>query len=438
MITVKAYGKINLALDVTGRRDDGYHLVRMIMQNLDIYDTLTFEKNSEGRIILTADKPGVPTDEHNLIVKVAQLLREKYNISEGVTVDLKKRIPVAAGMAGGSADAAAAFEGMKRLFDLPLEKVEMCRMATPLGADIPYCIMGGTMLSEGIGEVLTPLRDLADCHILVGKPSIDVSTGWVYTEYDSMPADTHPDIDRMCADIEEGNIGGICTGLYNVLQPVTEGKYEVIGRIIDIMKAEGADGSIMTGSGPTVFGIYTDEAAAKRAYEKLYASGLCPELFLTKPINPAANSDSAATGAESEKRVTVNIKGLHKRGGGNDETIESRSGARLIREEGCIVIEGDMQDESTGERTATNFRIWKDKLKMIRKGDFSSVMVFEEGQDHHSSYRTPYGDTDMRVSCKTLKLDTDENSGTLRAHIDYELYLDGDKSSDSSIDIIVE
>lgn len=286
MITRKAYAKINLGLDVTGRRDDGYHIVRMIMQNVDIYDTLTFEKNDLGKIRLTANKDTIPTDEHNLIYKVCALLMEKYGIKEGVDVHLEKRIPVAAGMAGGSTDGAAAFYGMKELFYLPITKEEMCEMAVKLGADIPYCIMGGTMLSEGIGEVLTALPDMPDCYILVGKPAIDVSTGWVYTELDSKEIESHPDIDGMCDAIKAGDLKGVCDRLSNVLEPVTKSKYDVIGKIEALMEEGGAVRSIMTGSGPTVFGIFDDEDKLKKAYDKVKESGYCPELFMSKPVNP--------------------------------------------------------------------------------------------------------------------------------------------------------
>ncbi|SHI44098.1 4-diphosphocytidyl-2-C-methyl-D-erythritol kinase [Butyrivibrio fibrisolvens DSM 3071] len=286
MITRKAYAKINLGLDVTGRRDDGYHIVRMIMQNVDIYDTLTFEKNDLGKIRLTANKDTIPTDEHNLIYKVCALLMEKYDIKDGVDVHLEKRIPVAAGMAGGSTDGAAAFYGMKELFDLPITQEEMCEMAVKLGADIPYCIMGGTMLSEGIGEVLTALPDMPDCYILVGKPDINVSTGWVYTELDSKEIEFHPDIDGMCDAIGSGDLGGVCQRLSNVLEPVTKSKYDIIGKIEALMEDGGAVRSIMTGSGPTVFGIFDDEDKLKKAYDKVKESGYCPELFMSKPVNP--------------------------------------------------------------------------------------------------------------------------------------------------------
>ena len=177
----KAYAKINLGLDVTGVREDGYHIVKMIMQNVDLYDTLTFEDNDSGEIVLTASTDKIATDGRNLICRVAKQLKDKFNVKKGVSMHLIKRIPVAAGMAGGSTDGAAAYIALNELWGLGLSKKELCEMAVSLGADIPYCIMGGTVLAEGIGEELTPIKDVPDCHIVIAKPGIDVSTAWVCT-----------------------------------------------------------------------------------------------------------------------------------------------------------------------------------------------------------------------------------------------------------------
>ena len=180
-ITRKAYAKINLGLDVIGKRDDGYHLVKMIMQNVDIYDTLTFEDNATGEITLKANSETIPTDGSNLICKVANQLKEEFGIKAGADITLEKRIPVAAGMAGGSTDGAAAYLALNELWNLGLSKEELCKRAVKLGADIPYCIIGGTALSEGIGEELTVLKDAPEFYLVVAKPAIAVSTGWVYT-----------------------------------------------------------------------------------------------------------------------------------------------------------------------------------------------------------------------------------------------------------------
>ncbi len=285
-ITRKAYAKINLGLDVTGRREDGYHIVRMIMQNVDIYDTLTFEDNEAGDIVLTASSPKIPTDDSNLICKVARQLKDKFNVKKGVKINLVKRIPVAAGMAGGSTDGAATYLALNELWGLGLSREELCKLAVSLGADIPYCIMGGTALAEGIGEELTVIKDLAECYIVVAKPDIDVSTGWVYKELDSKEIENHPDIDGIRAAIESGDIRKMCELIGNVLEPVTCGKYTVIGEIENVLEENGAIRAFMTGSGPTVFAIFDKKDVAEKAFEKINDSKLAPELFLTGPINP--------------------------------------------------------------------------------------------------------------------------------------------------------
>ena len=282
----KAYAKINLGLDVTGKREDGYHIVSMIMQNVDLYDTLTFEKNDTGEIILNASSPKIPTDDSNLICKVAKQLREKYGVKDGVSVYLEKRIPVAAGMAGGSTDGAATYMALNELWNLGLDTKTMCELAVKLGADIPYCIIGGTALAEGIGEELTTISDMPKCHLVIAKPDIDVSTGWVYKTLDSKEIENHPDIAGVRTAIENDDLKGMCEKIGNVLEYVTASKYSVINDIEKIMEDNCAVKAFMTGSGPTVFGVFDSEQKAKEAVEAVKTSGLAPELFLTKPINP--------------------------------------------------------------------------------------------------------------------------------------------------------
>ncbi len=282
----KAYAKINLGLDVLGKRDDGYHLVKMIMQNVDIYDTLTFEDNESGEVKLTASSDTIPTDDSNLICKVAHQLRNEFGVDKGVNIHLEKRIPVAAGMAGGSTDGAAAYLALNDLWGLGLSKEELCKRAVNLGADIPYCIVGGTALSEGIGEELTTLKDAKGFYLVIAKPAIAVSTGWVYTELDSHEIERHPDIDAIRTAIENGDVRGMCREIHNVLEPVTTSKHQVIKDIEKILDDNGAIKAFMTGSGPTVFAVYEDEEGAKGGYEAVKESALAPELFLSRPINP--------------------------------------------------------------------------------------------------------------------------------------------------------
>ena len=286
-ITRKAYAKINLGLDVLGKRDDGYHLVKMIMQNVDIYDTLTFKKTNDGKVSLLTNDESIPVDDSNLICKVAKQLQDRYGITDGAQIELVKRIPVAAGMAGGSTDGAAAYRALNDLWELGLSDKELCELAVKLGADIPYCIVGGTALSEGIGEVLTSIDGKAKYHLVVAKPDIMVSTGWVYTELDSTEITRHPDIDAVKAAIEEGDVKRMCDQIHNVLEPVTTAKYRVIKDIEKILEDNGAVRAFMTGSGPTVFAVFDNENTAKKGFEAVKKSGMAPQLFLTKPIDPA-------------------------------------------------------------------------------------------------------------------------------------------------------
>ena len=284
MITLNAYAKINLSLDVVGRLANGYHEVRMIMQTVGIHDTLTFEK-TEGEIVLSSDAGELPLGEDNLIYKAAKLVKETYGISGGVKVHLEKRIPVAAGMAGGSTDAAATLKAMNLLYDLRLSEEDLCGLGVKLGADVPYCIMGGTALSEGIGEVLTKLAPMPECVLLVAKPDINVSTKEVYQALDSQSVPWHPDVDGMRQAIEEGWLEGIYSRLGNVLETVTVAKHPIVSEIKQEMLGNGALGSLMSGSGPSVFGIFDDEEKARAAGECIENKGLAKQVFVTGPVN---------------------------------------------------------------------------------------------------------------------------------------------------------
>lgn len=279
-IVLKAYAKINLGLDVLGRLPNGYHKVKMVMQTVGIFDELTLEK-AEGEVTATTDSAELPMDRNNLICRAAVLMRETYAIKEGVRIHLKKAIPIAAGMAGGSTDAAAVILGMNRLFGLERPKEELMRLSVSIGADVPYCILGGTALAEGIGEILTPLASAPACHVLVAKPDISVSTKYVYEHLDIAGKLRHPDIDGMVDAIGKGSLPGILERLGNVLESVTVPAYPVINAIKERMLALGAAGSLMSGSGPTVFGIFPDEATADHAREQIEKEALAKQLFVT-------------------------------------------------------------------------------------------------------------------------------------------------------------
>lgn len=286
-VTLQAYAKINLGLDVLRKREDGYHEVKMIMQNISLCDTLVLRKIDKPGIFLynaEADNPDVPMDENNLIYKAILMLKEEFQIEAGVEAILTKRIPVAAGMAGGSTDGAAAFKGMNQLFELGLDEQDLCERAVKLGADIPYCIKGGTALSEGIGEILTALPAMPECFILIAKPPINVSTAFVYKNLRANELATHPDIDGMVVAIKQQDLDGIITRFGNVLETVTVPNYPVIAMIKNRMLEHGAKGSLMSGSGPTVFGIYTDQQLAEQAKQALLTEGLSEQVYVTTPI----------------------------------------------------------------------------------------------------------------------------------------------------------
>jgi len=288
--TLKAYAKINLGLDVVRRLPNGYHEVKMVMQTVGIYDELTFTKKDSG-ILVTVEAEGlpegvVPADENNLVYKAAKQLMDKYQVTEGIHIHLCKNIPVAAGMAGGSTDAAATYHGVNRMFGLGATEEELCEMAVKVGADVPYCIKGGTALSEGIGEVLTLLPDAPDCYVLVAKPDIFVSTKYVYENLHADTLSSHPDIDGMVDAIKADNLDGVICRMENVLETVTETAYPIIGQIKAFMEEKGARKAMMSGSGPTVFGIYDDIEKAKAGYEALQNAGLAKQVFLTNLINP--------------------------------------------------------------------------------------------------------------------------------------------------------
>lgn len=287
-LTRKAYAKINLGLDVIRRREDGYHEVKMIMQTVGIYDVLIFWKREEPGIIVETDKEELPGDESNLVYKAAKLLIDTYGIQQGVRIRLHKNIPMAAGMAGGSTDAAAVFHGMNELFALGMSEEEMCRLGVKIGADVPYCIQGGTALSEGIGEILTKLADAPDCYLLIAKPDIDVSTKYVYENLHANELKEHPDIDGMRTAIEKGELSGVTERMENVLETVTVKKYPLIEKIKTFMKENGALNALMSGSGPTVFGIYETKEAAGRAGEDLKKTGLAKSVFVTSFVGREA------------------------------------------------------------------------------------------------------------------------------------------------------
>ncbi len=284
-IRLKAMAKINLGLDVVRRRPDGYHEVRMVMQMLHLYDQIYMEKTEQPGIHIRTNLSFLPTDEHNIAYWAAKVLMDAFQIKKGICIDIDKHIPVAAGMAGGSTDCAAVLYGMNRLFRLGLNQKALMDYGVKLGADVPYCLLRQTALSEGIGEVLTAVPAMPDCPILVAKPSISVSTKHVYENLKLDAHTVHPDIDGIVESLKRQDLYGITDRLGNVLETVTIPEHPVIERIKEQMKVSGAVNALMSGSGPTVFGIFDDEDKAAKAYADMRANGLARQIFLTRPFN---------------------------------------------------------------------------------------------------------------------------------------------------------
>ena len=284
-IRLEARAKINLGLDVLGKREDGYHEVRMVMQTIGIYDRLILTKIPEEEIRITSNLAFLPVNENNLIYKAIKLLKDEYHFPGGVSVDLNKFIPVAAGMAGGSTDAASTMFGVNRLFGLNLSMGKMMELGVRLGADVPYCVMRGTALAEGIGEKLTRITPVPHMWILIAKPQINVSTRLVYEQLDMGGIQKHPDIDGIIRAIEAQDVVRIAQSMGNVLENVTVPLYPVIETIKQDMLSHGAINAMMSGSGPTVFGIFPDEQTTLACQAFLKEKGDARQVYITENFN---------------------------------------------------------------------------------------------------------------------------------------------------------
>ena len=278
-ISLKALAKINIGLDVLGRREDGYHDVRMVMQTIHLYDRVEIKKTRSPQIRVETNLYYLPVNEDNLVYRAAKLMKDEFHITEGVRIVLQKFIPVAAGLAGGSSDAAAVLVGMNRIFNLGLKQNKLMELGLKIGADVPFCIMRGTALAEGIGEKLTALPPMPKCPVLIAKPAISVSTKFVYENLRLEDNSEHPDIDRIIANIKSKNLRGVADSMGNILETVTIPNYPVIRDIKKLMKENGALNAMMSGSGPTVFGLFANEKEIRKAYDALKQSGLAKNVY---------------------------------------------------------------------------------------------------------------------------------------------------------------
>ena len=280
-IRIKAMAKVNLGLDVLRRLENGYHEVKMVMQTVDLYDELTVVKEETKEITITSNAGELPLNEDNLIYKAAKLLFQKAGNEYGVSIHLNKNIPIAAGMAGGSTDAAATLLALNALFGFGYSKEELAEIGVKIGADVPYCIYGGTCLSEGIGEILTKLPDAPDCYIVIAKPPIGVSTKYVYENLHIETVQEHPDMDGMVEAIQKASLKDVTDKMGNVLETVTVKRYPEIAKMKQCLLDNGAENALMSGSGPTVFGIFTERKTADKALKELEKTGLVKQGFVT-------------------------------------------------------------------------------------------------------------------------------------------------------------
>lgn len=278
----KAYGKINIALDVVGKREDGYHLLKMIMQTVDLYDVVEVNKNQRNEIRLSCNKPFIPTDERNLAYKAARLFKEHFSISRGVDIYIQKNIPMSAGMAGGSTDAAAVLKLMNEVFEINAPVEELRELGVRIGADVPYCIDGGTALCEGIGEKITDLKSFSDKILVLVKPPFGVSTKEVYGNLDISKIFKHVRVDELIEAMERNDLYYVCENMKNVLENVTLRKHKILREIKEDMVNDGAIGAMMSGSGPTVFAFFEDMLMAQRCYDGMKKK--YKDVFITRTI----------------------------------------------------------------------------------------------------------------------------------------------------------
>lgn len=276
----KAPAKINLALDVLRKREDGYHEVEMVMTMIDLADRIEMYELPRDTIVISSQVGYIPLDEKNLAFQAAKLFKERFNVSRGVYIHLNKKIPVAAGLAGGSSDAAATLRGLNRLWGLNIPLTELEELGAELGSDIPFCVRGGTAIVRGRGEQVESIPSPPKCWVIVARPAISVSTAEIYSRLKVDSIKIHPSVQKMKDAIYHADYQDVCANLGNVLEDVTISLYPEVKRIKDCMRNLGADGVLMSGSGPSVFALVRRESKAARIYNGL--RGFCREVYAVR------------------------------------------------------------------------------------------------------------------------------------------------------------
>lgn len=407
-IREKAYAKVNLGLDVLRKREDGYHEVKMIMQTIGICDELIISTSADTvGVNLLADVDTLPLDGTNLIVKAANLMMEKYNIKQGIDVKLIKNIPVAAGLAGGSSDAAATLRGMNRLFGLGLTEEELCRLALKIGADAPFCVHGGTYLSEGIGEKLTKLEDVPQCTVLVAKPNFGVSTGYVYANLHVDKIKKHPDMDKVIECVNNKDLKGIASNMENILENVTIHDYPFIQVIKDIMNDFGALNSLMSGSGPTVFGLFDNKANAERAAVALRELDDVGDVIVT--------CFEDLSSEETRKKAQITVKSAMD---GDEPTIEVHD-CVAVEKRGTISITYYEKDPESKSEIKNVLTISDRRLDYAKTGAANTKMIITPDEATTQVYSTPYGDIDIDIICHEFVLN--EIADRIMLELDYDI-----------------
>lgn len=407
-IREKAYAKVNLGLDVLRKREDGYHEVKMIMQTIGICDELIISTSADTvGVNLLADVDTLPLDGTNLIVKAANLMMEKYNIKQGIDVKLIKNIPVAAGLAGGSSDAAATLRGMNRLFGLGLTEEELCRLALKIGADVPFCVHGGTYLSEGIGEKLTKLEDVPQCTVLVAKPNFGVSTGYVYANLHVDKIKKHPDMDKVIECVNNKDLKGIASNMENILENVTIHDYPFIQVIKDIMNDFGALNSLMSGSGPTVFGLFDNKANAERAAVALRELDDVGDVIVT--------CFEDLSSEETRKKAQITVKSAMD---GDEPTIEVHD-CVAVEKRGTISITYYEKDPESKSEIKNVLTISDRRLDYAKTGAANTKMIITPDEATTQVYSTPYGDIDIDIICHEFVLN--EIADRIMLELDYDI-----------------